>query len=190
MIIPEDFGQANLIFGGLDAPFGAQVTLGFANVGFFNATVAAEAVTAALVTAGVKGLYSASLSWDLTLVKLGPNVDGQSAVVTGGGVGTNGSQSEAPGVAALMHKSTVLGGRKGRGRSYWPGVPGSATVQTGQLTSGAVSLYQGVFDDILTAMLAEDVPMTLLHSDATAPSAVIGLTIDPWTATQRRRLRR
>lgn len=190
MIIPTGYAQINLRYSGLDAPLGAENVFGVVVQDFESPAETGARVKLALISSGWKGLFSASLSQDFMLIKHGPNDTGPSALIVGVGVGTNGSQSEAPGVAALAHKNTGLGGRKGRGRLFIPGVPGSATVQTGQLTSGALTLYQGVLDDLIPDLATEGADMVLLHGDATTPTTVTSMTIDGTTATQRRRLRR
>lgn len=189
MIIPEEYGQFNFRFGGSACPLGAEVTMGFS-----NPTHASAAACAASGLAEFVGEIMPVLTDDVTLVsvlcKLGPNEDGPSAEVASGAAGGISGNTTSPNVAILVHKLTAHGGRHGRGRMYLPGL-GEGTVDNGgNIASGSVSDYNAALLGFLGGLDDDDVSAVLLHSDATTPYPIIGLTADGRAATQRRRLRR
>jgi len=98
--------------------------------------------------------------------------------------------------ALLVKKQTALGGRKGKGRFYWPGMLTSAGVnEVGQLDGGLVDALQTAFEAWFAAVGtgAEASPLMLLHNDTGAgtpvPTVVTRLQVDSLLSTQRRRLR-
>jgi hypothetical protein len=103
--------------------------------------------------------------------------------------GTVGGGSVPPNSAYLLKKTTALGGRKHRGRSYIPGVPrewvdGSGAISTTHQT--AVNNAALAFLDFLGAV---DCSMQLLHTGTETPDEVISWNCQQLLATQRRRLR-
>lgn len=108
-------------------------------------------------------------------------------------VGTNSGNPMTPNVAVLVRKSTALGGRRNRGRSFIPPTfPGeenvgpSGTIAAPQLSS-LNTWWQGLYADLATAGL----PAVILHSQVPfTPTPVTGVIVMGTVATQRRRLRR
>ena len=97
-----------------------------------------------------------------------------------------------PNSAYLLRKSTLLGGRKGKGRSFMPGVTEASIGQGGTVLAGDGSLAAGLesfWMDVPASVEALDGPY-LLHSDETAPTLIQGMSLDGTLATQRRRLRK
>lgn len=105
--------------------------------------------------------------------------------------------------ALLISKRTNLGGRRGRGRMFVPGVLGEAAVgETGVITSGVVADLQDKADDFLDqcttgGLAALPVPLYLEHFPSTVspgseppPTLVTSLVVDSLISTQRGRLRR
>jgi len=125
------------------------------------------------------------------LVKLGPNETGAQFLRPTSLAGTIGSPGY-PGVSALVQKQTSIGGRKGRGRLFWPCVPEGNVAVGGALTGTLQANLQSMFDDVLTDMAAADFPLMLLHSEGVpqSPYEITALSVQNQTATQRRRNRR
>jgi len=131
---------------------------------------------------------------------------GENLVVQGSsfGVGTvGGGDTLNIGQAVLVRKITSRGGRRGRGRFYWPNLCQDADVdEVGRLTSSKVGDLQGIFSQLLTdiAGVSGWDEMYLLHSPSGdevqepstpgSPNQVVALQIDPVVGTQRRRLGR
>lgn len=133
------------------------------------------------VTVGIKGPLGI-VSWE------------QPALV----VGTNGASEHPPvNCAVLLHKTTGVGGRRGRGRLYCPPVnlPDTAVSNTGVILPAIVTLFNTRWDVALTALAAGGAAMYLAHSPLPGgalldPNEVLQVTCDSRIATQRRRLRR
>lgn len=93
--------------------------------------------------------------------------------------------------ALLVKKTTSLGGRKHRGRMYWPPALYSADnlSPTGQLSTVATLQARfTVFFDLLVAAEAIG-PPCVFHSDGAAATLLTGLVVDGVIATQRNRMR-
>jgi hypothetical protein len=94
--------------------------------------------------------------------------------------------------AVLVRKLSALGGRKNRGRLFYPDVPKTHVNQNGIMDSSWTSQLQSDFEDFFTAVsdvtgLEDGV---LFHSDELdAPTELIGLKVQRQIATQRRRMR-
>lgn len=189
MIIPSGYAQANIIYVGTGAPHGAQVAIGLDISGFGGSPVdCAEAVWDAYDAAGLLDTMADQVALDSVHVKFGPNATGPAGDFAVGSSGTGGNGGAAQ-VAVLVRKSTPLGGRKGRGRMYLPGVPESQVDPGGFLATGVAASYQTRASAFLGGLAAATIPMVLLHGDSTTPSLVGALTIDGTVATQRRRQR-
>lgn len=191
MIIPADYAQVNLHFGGPALPFGAEVTFGLV----LEAAATIDDVVndmAATFSTGVS--YTLAMNPQTTLVevsvKFGPNATGPSATAAIGVVGTTGTSGVSPAVCVLIHKRTALGGRHGRGRMYLPGLWESAVSAAGQLESGIASFFTDLWEDIRTQIEIHGHNMVLLHTDATAPTPITSLACDAAVASQRTRQRR
>lgn len=115
--------------------------------------------------------------------------------------GADGAQRLPPNCAVLVKKLTTLGGRRGRGRFYWPSIDEDSVNSVGLLASGTVTAYQNAFDAAFTAMVdtSPDTNVSqvvLLHSQevpgpaAPVPTPLTGFLVDPLLSTQRRRLRK
>lgn len=189
VIIPFGFAQATFFMEGSGAPTGAAVTMGLdPATGLSPATVAA----------------SLELIWDTRIspiqiqnvdvtnirVKFGPNTSGPSVdrpVTLGGNLVT---AQAPPNVALLVQKATGLGGKKGRGRLYLPGIPEVEIDQGGNISGSYFASCQTAWNGFYNDLVAADIPMVLLHTGSSDPTAVTELVVSALAATQRRRLRR
>ena len=191
-LIPSGFAQINWRFTGTSCPNGAEVTLG-ANISSYTGSPADAASDAiAAYNDNVDGIMPGTVTLSSVLVKFGPNATGPSAEVTSGNTGSGGGVSATPNVAWLVHKSTALGGRAGRGRMYWPGVQESEVDPSGVLSGAFVSGAQTAMDAFLSDLgLALLIPVVLhgAASPLSSPTTITELTVDGRAATQRRRLR-
>ena len=110
------------------------------------------------------------------------------SIAQSGGSGASGG----PQVAWLVRKQTNLGGRKGRGRTYFHGVTEASVGTGGQIVEGDGSLRNGLenFWAGTTADVESITGLFLLHTDSTAPTEIQDFSLDGRVATQRRRLRK
>lgn len=98
--------------------------------------------------------------------------------------------------ALLVRKVSGLGGRRNRGRSYWPGLLRDGDVSNvGQLEAGVRADLQGRMDDFMDSLLATDPgpalqPVILHRTGVLAPTPFSQYVVEPTVATQRNRLRR
>jgi hypothetical protein len=92
--------------------------------------------------------------------------------------------------AYLIQKRTETPGRRGRGRSYLPGVPEGAVDDAGQVAPASVDGINLNLSDMKDDMLTDDWVQQLLHASSPfAPSPVTTYLCQPLIATQRKRLR-
>lgn len=133
---------------------------------------------------------SAALTLDRVDVKFGPDDTGPSGTAAGGLNGGIAGNVTPANLTSLIQKQTLLGGRRGRGRVYMPGVPEANTQPNGNLTVAYQGALAGSWNQFRLDMEASDLPLFLLHSDATTPTEIQLFSVDIRPATQRRRLRR
>lgn len=111
-------------------------------------------------------------------------------------IGTGGSGKQLPqNCAVLVRKGTGKGGRKNRGRFFWPSIPASEVDNNGLITPSTRTAIQTSMDDLLALYDAGgndffSAGMRLLHAtEADPPTEIVSLDVDARIATQRRRLR-
>lgn len=194
MIIPVNYAQANFHFTGPGVPLGAECTLGL-NIEDFSGdpTTAAHNLRTNGAAQGIMTDVSDDVQWTSTTVKFGPNDTGGSGEwieALNGGIS---GESSAPNTAFLIRKVTPLGGRSGRGRMYWPGVPESGLTTGGLLAGDYQPEVNGFWADFFDSIVADGLVPALLHgpdSPVDAPVLITSFSVDARVATQRRRLRR
>jgi len=189
MIIPVGYGQVNFLFGGVGLPTGAQCTLGFDNDASMTAAEAADEFGSAFVD-HIVGNLSSSTQFNGTLVKLGPNETGPSAIFNTAASGTDGANQGPPMSCALISKITALGGRKGRGRMFLPGIEDSDIDTGGDIGAGKQSSLNTNFANFLADLTTLQLFPVLLHNDSTVPTTITEFVCQTRMATQRRRQRR
>lgn len=109
--------------------------------------------------------------------------------------GSNNDEPLPPNCALLIRKASALGGRRNRGRAYFPGLalkPSSSPA--GVLDPAAVTALQGDADEWWTLAATAGPPevsgLVILHSEAPfTPTPITSLDVQDKIATQRRRLR-
>lgn len=111
------------------------------------------------------------------------------AAVAGVGLGDATPQN----TAYLVRKTTVLGGRRNRGRMYIPGIPEGSINGVGVIDAATVVAFQASLVAFFTEILDSDQVLAFVLFHETAPfdpTQISDLQIQPQCATQRRRLRR
>jgi hypothetical protein len=190
MIIPSGYGAVALPIVNTATPRAAYVTWGFQNVGaLIGPIIAADAVMDALEST-VSPALDSSCTIGPAEVRL--NIGGVENVGSSTETQTGGSadQRPAPNCALLVQKRSGVSGRKNRGRFYWPWAINNASInEAGVISTGTVNDFQDIFDNFLENLSTEGIPMRILHNSAGTPAPVIGLSVSPLVATQRRRLR-
>lgn len=140
-------------------------------------------------------LTSTVVTLDQVQLKEGPSSTGPTWVFQSTAAGTQGDPLLPPNSAVLVQKRSTLGGRKGRGRAFLPGISVIAdTLDSGgnfdSLVAGTIAAaVTQLADDLSTDTTAGPAIPVLLHSDSTAPSTIVTYTVPSKIATQRRRLR-
>lgn len=95
--------------------------------------------------------------------------------------------------AILINKVTGAGGRRNRGRLFYPPVyPTEGDVSAlGVIQSSDVTALQAKFDSWYTAAVADDMQPVLFHqTGAQLPTVITSFKVQNLLATQRRRMRR
>lgn len=92
--------------------------------------------------------------------------------------------------AFLINKVTAQPGRRGRGRSFWPGVTSSSVNPDGTVPSGSVTLMNDALAAFITGADGVGLSPALLHQTApNDPTPILGMITQGKIATQRTRLR-
>jgi hypothetical protein len=174
------------------------VTVGVDSGAEDDPSVLADAVWSRLSGSGTI-FQSSSLTEDWTMgpfvasimTSTGPQIGTGESSVTG----TITTHTTLPqNCAVLVQKRTARGGRRGRGRMYFPPVyPNEASSgPTGNLDPVPFAAWQEAMVDFHTVSVAEGQPLVLLHSveaGAIAPDPITSLVAQQRLATQRTRLR-
>lgn len=195
MILPEGYAQANIRWTGTGLPTGAENVLGIdvsnsvENPGEIAVQLGTAIAQSGLLTQLVNQVLISSI-----LVKFGPEETGDffelatnyPGTATAGGVPAN--------TSLLVNKITSIGGRRGRGRMYVPGLVETSVDAAGALLPAYRTGLQNCFTSIANYMANNDNPLVLLHGSyseaVSTPTPITSLSVQPKVATQRRRLRR
>lgn len=208
MTIPLGFAQITHTFAGDALRNGAAIVYGVEPAPPLTAPELAE-LADGLFSINVMPQISSDIGLSETLAKLGPDESGSSAVFAGeGGGGGNTDDTVSSAVSYLILKNTALGGRRGRGRIFMPGVGEAQVAPNGALGAGTLVAVGGAFSTWLAALETAGIPMVVLHGPATewalvggqprrvpvagtvpGPTTVTSLTLSSFVATQRRRQR-
>lgn len=111
--------------------------------------------------------------------------------------GTSSADRPPQNVSLIFRKNTGLGGRRNRGRMFWPSVSEASLDGVGNVAGSTISTTEGLLNDWMEGTFGPSAvgtnlsQMVILHSTPPAtPTPVTSLTVDPVCGTQRRRLRR
>lgn len=189
LVIPDGFCQITYIWGGPGMPLGGASTLGAENTGALSAADAVELAKDALVDNLLPRLTN-NIDIDIVRVKLGPNETGAFAEQSPNLPGAVNDSTDPPNVSFLISKQTALGGRKGRGRMFFPSLDKDLIDQAGNVTSAELAEWVIALGNFRDDLIAGGLTPVLLHSDATTPTPITAFAPQAKAATQRRRLRR
>ena len=187
-VIPVGYAKVNIEFIGDAVNNPAQITFGVHNTAPQDVDTIADNVHDAF-TSNIFPDISDDLTWNRTLVKLGPNSTGTFGEFFESNTGAASGISVPPQVALLVQKRTATGGRRGRGRFYMPGIPRAATNEHGELLDANRVTMQADWDGFLADMATAALALVVLHDDSTTPTPITSLQVSGTLATQRRRQR-
>lgn len=192
MVIPDGYAQINLRWQWLVSGQTAECAYGVQLVdpGDSPADVA-DSVDNAYLTNTMVSLQVAKITLVNIRVKFGPNDVGASLDRPVTHTGTAAGEGLAPNSSLLVTKNTAFGGRKGRGRMYWPGIQDGTIDDYGNVTAASFNTYQTKFSAWLASHVGSNIPLVVLHgSNPPLPYLVTSLAVQNLMGTQRRRLGR
>lgn len=212
MLPSSGFYRATLGFTGATVQSGAAVVWCGGNGDGLTPAVIGTRIQAAISGSGIMTLIPNTITAATVTVKVGPDSTGPATVVpvgvTGGATPGSAPPSDV-GRSWLIHKATAQGGRRGRGRMFFPGLTENNVDGAGNIAPAAVTAFQEEVTDFYELLQSNNIDMYLEHFDATEwqlingrprrvpipgsapnPNPVTGLTVESVTASQRRRVRR
>jgi len=188
--LPVGYFQINLQFTGSAAPAGAEVVFGSKNDALLDVATVANLIQTNWDT-NLKSKTNSLLTLDRIRVKAGPQATGVFIERAVGVAGTQVSAPVSPQVSMMLVKNSLTGGRHGRGRTFWPGLPEAHVDPSGLIGSVDIAAYNTAFAAFLAQLNTDQLPMVILHNDgAVAPTIVTSWQVSSKVATQRDRLRR
>lgn len=195
MFIPPGYMQINLRFTRVGDPE-PMLTSMAALIEAFDPVTGPDDLSAAVGTSDMMGITTNDTSYVGLECVIGTGdpsepITLESIQNTGTGSSTNPPLPEN--CALLVKKVTLRGGRKGRGRCYWPDVQIAHVGDAGGITGSDLTAYQTAWDDLITAIEGVDgiTSLVLLHSadEDGDPDVITSWIVQNKIATQRRRLR-
>lgn len=192
--IPEGFSNGHLRFSLSGDSQEMSTAVGFESLASASALVEAETFLATFKATSLGG--APAICSDYTFI--GVRVERQTAtgtIVTEANdvtTGTGGQACLPSNCSMLVDKVTGAGGRKFRGRMFFPPIYFDEAIvdHNGYVASGTVSILQDSFDDWLDNMITAEIAPFLLHSSsADAPTFLNGFRVQQQIATQRERMR-
>lgn len=189
-VIPNgNTGLVTFVFSGISVPRGAVCTIGFISnlvpIGQDDADFFATRADNLVI-----GLCAAGIACSHVEVKAGPNSTGGTWEAPAGEPGGAGNNPAPPNVATLIRKVTALGGRRGRGRMFWPCIEESNIDHAGRIPTLDRAAKQAVVDSFFEDVETFGRQLVLLHDTAAVPpTPITSLVVDERVATQRDRLR-
>lgn len=196
MTIPPGYADVSIQIKHTAVVRPAYVTFGIDPSGADPTGIATQVHSAAVAGGSLLSLIDSTATLGPVTVRLGQ--DGGEPLVGVNTVVANGTQSGTmlpPNCAALVHKRTGRGGRRGRGRMFIPWCLLASDVAEGGIVGPvAVSKVQTACEVFRNALSAGGNPMVVLHdpgiTSAGPPDVVTSMTCDGLVSTQRRRLGR
>ena len=154
--------------------------------------------------AHIGNLLDSEVTVDFPTIRLGAGTTTPYEAVANGSSITGGSTSTTvpPNVAVLIKKSTALGGKHNRGRTYIPFlVDVSHVSENGTIDTGTLNTIQTAVTAFFNALTAASIPMCIANKVFNVPlpphfvtsvntgPLVTSYVVETLVATQRRRLR-
>lgn len=185
----DEYWQANFRQSGSAYPTGAEYTVQGRNpTNLSMATVASALFTA--WQSNLRPITPTAVNLDDILLKFGPPDIGPQAAFSVGNAGTGSGGDVTPSVCLLVQKRSSLGGRRNRGRLYFPLAEADCD-QGGAVDPTFLSTAAGAFATFFSDIATADLPLYVFHTNILlAPTPLTGLEVQGQAATQRRRLRR
>lgn len=191
--VPIGFGQASMRWSLSGDPDVQVVTFGVDALDFLDPSNVPVRINTAAQSAGLVTAAGMQSGWAF----LGTWVDWQTP--TGfiryeENLNVLGTQV-APGLpsncALLVRKLTALGGRKNKGRFYFPScyLFEANVDQRGVIAGTQLTALQTAFSNFHASLILNDVQPVLLHDGPEVPTNITQLAVQPTIATQRRRMR-
>ncbi len=155
-----------------------------------------DAVAGAIAAAGqVRSQLSTSETLREIRARVGSDGTPPTFISPIGVAGTSSTQRLPQNCAAIVAKTTGLGGRRNRGRFFWPSVNEANVDPVGVLTAGTITdmntLASFIFGTICSDPTYNTGQPVVLHSEPpSTPTFVTSWQTQPRIGTQRRRLRR
>lgn len=172
------------------APYG-YVVFGVDQGLFTDPSVLADGIWTGAFAPEVLPFLDSSVVWGPIEASIGTTAGDLSGTGVLSGNGGADIVSTPPNVAALVLKATLFGGRKNRGRMYWPWATQETDVdEAGNWNPASVVNFQDAMSGFHAALDTEGFPMVILHGDGSTPTPVSQLNVQGVIATQRRRVRR
>lgn len=185
--VPEGCCETTLHFSGPGASGDVQCAIGWVTASPFDS---AERLIAVSAIENLMGNLNVAMTLESVTFDAGTD-DPVNPIFeeTSGAAGVAGGEMMPLNSTYLVQKRTNLGGRRGRGRMFLPGVSIGATEEDGSVSIGVV----GGIETNIVAMLAE-MPSpwspALLHATAPfTPTQIAAFAVQGKIATQRTRLR-
>ena len=196
--IPSDTFLIALEFAGDGLPRGATTTFALRDLTPPAPDVVAQAVADRLVEHFTVNVWSDDAAITVVHVKQGPVETGPTFDLGVDIGGDQASQASFPQGAFLIRKNVVGGGRRNRGRMFWPAVPENVVDSGGQIATGTASNFTDALNTFFSDLQStHGLFHVLLHRHdpdqgqaPVAPSDVSSVTVQTLVATQRRRVRR
>lgn len=140
---------------------------------------------------GVAGTFSSSWTWKSIRVSKMTTTGVQFAEIATPVVGTQTANTVPIGTAILIKKITQNGGRRHRGRMFWPPVAFNESIisPAGVIATAELAAEQTKWTNFATSLSSGDYPMVIFHDDGSPSTLVSSLVLDSLCATQRRRMR-
>lgn len=197
LFLPVGFYTYTFAFDGTSLPTGAAMT---------GCGIVTNASTPLATAQALRGEFLSRLSpfqpstvnLKSTYVRYGSDDGtGLSATDFTQGTGASSSAPASPGVALLIRHQTGLGGRRGRGRWFMPGVLEPQVDGAGTVLSTFVTSVNAALATMLTNLSTQGIPLAVGHrypalqtTGRLAPNVIIESRLDSRLATQRKRQRR
>lgn len=211
MTLPDNtWARATHSFVGDALPLGAAITYAFSLSAGQNVSVTMADALHQAFTSNILPQLSTSVQTASVLLKQGPDATGNSVEWDESDTGGLAGATASPQVAAIVHKTTATGGRRGRGRLFLPGMLEANVSETGLLDATYATTLGSALVSWLSAVnatanvgqmaleheppyewqIVDGQPRRVATGDAPVPTLITALSLDSRVGTQRRRNRR